>query len=192
MSASIVTGATLSQGVTAWRSCCRCQVQRDGEPAVEPRAAARGGQLVADDRRNGGGADPGEHLLRCGRGSGRAAPEWRSCGSRWRLRARHPAAGQDLQVPEPEPDDGEQHAGEHAEQLDAPAEHRRQRRTPLERALDHARDSGLSPPCVVQAWCSIALTGWQRAEQRPPRQGVDRYAISELSSVVSTIAPASP
>ena len=68
--------------------------------------------------------------------------------------------GQDLQVPEPEGDDSEQDEREYAEQLDAPAEHRRQGRASLDRAFDHARESGLRLPEVeAVAWGRRSLAG---------------------------------
>ena len=71
-----------------------------------------------------------------------------------RVGERHvPVASEDLQVPQAERDDREQDEGEQPEQLDAPPKQWRERGAALERALDHARENGLSPPEVVVASC---------------------------------------
>ena len=119
------------------------------QPPVQDAALrARGRQVVGDDRHLGRDAIAREQAA--------LAVEDVAAWRRDRDVARHVggrlggvlSAGQHLQVPQPEGDDPEQHEGQDPEHADAPRELRRQRCSPLERGLDHGRESGLSPPVV--------------------------------------------
>ncbi len=161
MSASSVTGAKLSQRPTVFAIWLSGRFSTFPTRPVEARARGRcRRQLLADDRRDRGRVDVREHATlaiddlpaRC---------RDRDVARDVRVGERDVAVtGQDLQVPEPEGDDSEQDERQYAEQLDAPAEHRRQGRASLDWAFDHARESGLRLPEVeAVAWGRRSLAG---------------------------------
>ncbi len=136
------------------RDLARGDLQHLPDAAVEARARGRcARQLLADDRGDRGGADVRDHAtLAIDDLSARRRN--RNVARDVRVGERDVAmAGQDLEVPEAKGDDREQNEGQQAEQLDAPAEDRRQGRAALDRAFDHARESGLRLPVVEAVAC---------------------------------------